>query len=100
MLEGSDYGIEIWGVRMVFKVLKLEEMTKHMSVYRNERKPKHGVLRSPIFRYWEEEAEEESSQVQLVNKEERWERMEPLTMSKKEFQKARRAGYQPLGLPR
>lgn len=62
MLEGSDYGVEIWGVRMVFKVLKLEEMTKHMSVDRNERKPKHGVLRSPIFRYWEEEPEEASSQ--------------------------------------
>ena len=62
MLEGSDYGVEIWGVRMVFKVLKLEEMTKHMSVDRNERKPKHRVLRSPIFRYWEEEPEEASSQ--------------------------------------
>ena len=49
MLEGSDHGVEIWGVRMVFKVLKLEEMTKHMSVDRNERKPKHGVLRSPAI---------------------------------------------------
>ena len=60
MLEGSDYGVEIWRVRMVFKVLKLEEMTKHMSVDRSKKKPKHEVLRFPMFRYWEEE--EESSQ--------------------------------------
>ena len=39
-------------------------------------------------------------EVKLVNKEERWERMEPLTMSKNGFHKVRRAGYQPLGLPR
>lgn len=60
MLAGSDYGVEIWRVRMVFKVLKVEEMTKHMSVDRSERKPKHRVLRFPIFRSWEDE--EESSQ--------------------------------------
>lgn len=36
--------MEILGVRMVFKVLKLEEITEHISVDRKERKAKHLVL--------------------------------------------------------
>lgn len=40
---------------MVFKVLKLEEITEHISVDRKERKSKHLVLRFMIFRCWEEE---------------------------------------------